>query len=320
MDLNQIRSFLALAETLNFTRAAEQCGITQPSLSRQIRHLEEELGGQLVRRERGRTHLTKLGQLIRPRLEEALTQTDAALCEALEFSKLSGETMRVGVMSTIGPTHMVGLVERLAERVPLLDLCLLDATGDALLDMLLAGEIDNALLALPDYPETMHALPLYEERYCIAFKAGHRLERLNGVPFSELAHKRLLSCANSQLIAHCRSQFGSFPISLDARFESGSIQWVQAMTAAGLGYSVVPEFSATMTGVATRPLVEPEIVRTVSLVTVRGRQLSDAERLFHRLCRCSSAANSSGSPQLGECSHPCPKVDNESDALRASNR
>ena len=88
MELHQIRYFLALCDTLNFTRAAEQCNVTQPALSRAIRSLEQEVGGLLFRRERGLTHLTDLGRLVRPRLEQAMREMEAAKESAKSFLKV----------------------------------------------------------------------------------------------------------------------------------------------------------------------------------------------------------------------------------------
>lgn len=193
MELYQIRCFLALAKTLNFTRAAEACGIAQPTMSRAIRKLEEEMGGQLVRRERGRTHLTELGRLMQPRLEQALALTEAAREEALDFARMADTALTVGVMCTIGPERLIALVDHLANRVPQLELKLRDASGERLVEMLLNGEVDVALIGMPDYPDRIEPLPLYTERYVVAFPRGHRFERLDEVPVRELAGKSISS-------------------------------------------------------------------------------------------------------------------------------
>ena len=85
--MHQIRYFLAVCETLNFTRAAEACHVSQPSLTRAIKGLEDELGGPLFRRERNNTHLTGLGEMMRPHLSQVLIETDAAKERAKSFSK-----------------------------------------------------------------------------------------------------------------------------------------------------------------------------------------------------------------------------------------
>lgn len=285
MELNQIRCFLALAETLNFTRAAERCGIAQPSLSRAIRKLEEELGGDLVRRERGRTHLTELGRLVRPRLEQALSLTEAARNEALDFSKMSNAALNVGVMCTIGPGRLIALVDHLAKRVPQLDLKLWDAPGEALVEMLLSDRIDVALIGLPSYPEAITTHPLYDESYVIAFPRGHRFEKLAAVPVDELRNEPYLNRLNCEYDVHYEEKIGPFPFDVDVRFESEHEDWIQAMIVAGLGCACMPEHSIIQPEIRTRPLVEPQITRTIALATVRGRRHTPVVDLFSRLCR-----------------------------------
>src|SRR4029453_10951985 len=104
MEMHQIRYFLAVCNTLNSTRAAEQCHVTQPALTRAIQKLEEELGGLLFRRERHLTHLTDLGLLMKPHFGQVLSETDAARSTASSFLKLERATLKLGVMCTIGPT------------------------------------------------------------------------------------------------------------------------------------------------------------------------------------------------------------------------
>src|SRR5690349_12456388 len=105
MEMNQIRYFLAVCNTLNFTRAAEQCNVTQPALTRAIHKLEEEMGGLLFRRERKLTHMTDLGNLVRPQLEQILKQSQQARSTALNFLHLRDAPLRLGVMCTIGPVR-----------------------------------------------------------------------------------------------------------------------------------------------------------------------------------------------------------------------
>src|SRR3569623_790767 len=100
MELHQIRYFLAVDDMLNFTRAAERCNVTQPALTRAIQKLEDELGGQLLRRERGLTHLTDLGQMMVPHLEQVLAGSEAARSTARGLLKLEQAALRLGVMCT----------------------------------------------------------------------------------------------------------------------------------------------------------------------------------------------------------------------------
>ncbi len=98
MEMHQVRYFLALCETLNFTRAAEICNVAQPSLTRAIKKLEDELGGELFRRERNQTHMTDLGRLMKPHLEQVYGSSEAARVEAKEFRKLEKAPLKLGIM------------------------------------------------------------------------------------------------------------------------------------------------------------------------------------------------------------------------------
>lgn len=285
MELSQIRCFLALSETLNFTRAAEQCGISQPSLSRAIQKLEDEVGGKLIRRERGRTHLTEMGTLLVPRLKQALSLTETALSEAQEFSRISSTKLALGVMCTIGPNRMISLVDHMARKVPQLELTMRDAPGERLIEMLMSGEIDVALVGLPEYPDVIKAEPLYSERFVISFPKGHRFAKNSTVPLCHLENEAYLERLNCEFDAYYEGIHGEFPYDLNIRFSSENEEWIQAMVLAGLGCAILPEFSVFQAGLQTRPITEPEMSRTISLATVRGRPHSESVALFSRLCQ-----------------------------------
>lgn len=102
MELHQVRYFLKAGETLNFTRAAEQCGVSVPSLSRAVHQLEEELGGQLFRRERHLTHLTDLGRLMLEHFTRLNDAAEAATRDASEYAKLNAARLKLGIFASMG--------------------------------------------------------------------------------------------------------------------------------------------------------------------------------------------------------------------------
>ncbi len=110
MELNQIRYFLTLCRELNFTRAAEQCHVSQPALTKAIKNLEEELGGELFRRERSNTHLTDLGRLMQPHLEQVLAATESAKSEAGSFKTAKKAPLRLGVSDSFISLDSIPLV------------------------------------------------------------------------------------------------------------------------------------------------------------------------------------------------------------------
>ena len=194
MEMHQIRYFLAVCETLNFTRAAEHCHVTQPALTRAVQKLEDELGGLLFRRERALTHLTDLGRLMRPHLEQVLAETDAARTTASSFLRLERAPLAFGVMCTIGPARFVEFLNRFHARNDGVEVAMREGTAGQLLGLLGEGAIDVAVLAQPGaLPDRLEAQPLYRERFVVAFPPGHRLSRQNGVSLGDLSGERYLS-------------------------------------------------------------------------------------------------------------------------------
>ena len=283
MELFQVRYFVTLCETLNFTRAAEKCNVSQPSLTRAIQNLEAELGGPLFRRERQHSHLTELGQLMRPYLEEALTQAEAAKARAKNFAKLIDAPLNVGVMCTIGPNKLLGLFSEFQSRYPGIDISLKDARAQVLADMLSSGELDIAIFGLPgEIEDRFHAMPLFNERFVIAFAPGHPFEQLNVIQPENLHQQRYLSRVNCEFAEYMREIYRQRGIEPVTPYRSERDDWIQVMALAGLGFTFIPEFAVTVSGLVTRPLIDPEVIRQVNLVTVRGRPHSPSVGAFVR--------------------------------------
>ena len=137
MEMHQVRYFLAVAEELNFTRASERCNVTQPSLSRAIKLLEEELGGLLFHRERDSTRLTDLGHMARPYLQSVYDQS--SLVKRLSRELAKKWPLKLGIMSTISPDEIVDLIANIRTRHPEVELKLCDANAKDLRAQLLAG-------------------------------------------------------------------------------------------------------------------------------------------------------------------------------------
>ncbi len=285
MELNQIRYFLTLCRELNFTRAAEICHVSQPALTKAVKNLEEELGGELFRRERGNSHLTDLGRLMQPHLEQVLTATEMARAEAGSFRKSKKAPLKMGVMCTISPHVMVDFLRAVRERVPAVELSITELPGNALIDTMIKGDMDIALAGMPKLPERFDAVPLYAERYGVAFAKGHRFEKLNAVPMRELANEHYVQRIHCEFDDHWDALKPGWDLDVNVRFRSEREDWVQAMLAAGMGCAVMPEFLPRYAGVVLRLLIEPEVDRTISLVTVAGRRYSPAIKALIQLAK-----------------------------------
>lgn len=287
MELQEIRYFLVLAETLNFTRAAERCNVTQPALTRAIQHLEAKLGGPLLHRERNNTHLTELGRIMRPYFVQMSQQMEEARQKARSMLKLQEAKLTIGLMCTIGPTQLVDLLSGFLKVHPNIEIYLKDAPARGLEDLLDRGEIDIAIYCRPEEPcDRFHLLPLYRERFVIAVGPGHPLERLNAVRIRDLDGHNYLARANCEYQEYLRDiRVGIGGVELKRPYASERDDWVQCMVLAGLGFTYIPEFAVTVPGLVIRPLIEPELYRTVNLVTVRGRPHSPAVGAFVREAR-----------------------------------
>jgi LysR family transcriptional regulator, hydrogen peroxide-inducible genes activator len=278
MEMHQIRYFLAVAEDLNFTRAAERCNVAQPSLTRAIKLLEEEFGGHLFHRERARTHLSELGQAVRPYLEEVQRQSQQAKHLASSFIELKTTPLKLGIMCTIGPGNFVGLLSNLQVQHPGIELQIMDAGAPDLQERLLAGELEAAIYCWPDQiDERLHYLPLFRERFFIVLGRRHRLANTDAVRVGDLNGERYLNRINCEQVNVARDIFAQHGTKVERVYRSDRDDWILAMVAAGLGFGFMPEYSIVhRPDIVVRPLVEPEFWREVNLVTVRGRPHSPA--------------------------------------------
>lgn len=286
MEMHQVRYFLALAGTLNFTRAAERANVSQPALTRAIQQLEAELGGALFRRERANTHLSELGQIMRPYLEAILVQSEAAREHANRLSQLTDATLRVGVMCTIGPAVISDFIAEFSREHAEVELRVSDRAAGPLLEALAGGDIDLALYGGPEpLPDRFHGLALCDERFVICVPPAHRLAAQNVVRGVDLHGERYVNRANCEYIDDARDRFRAAGATLRRVFSSERDDWVQGMIKAGLGFGFFPEMSVTDPALVTRELVDPEFRRTVQLVTVRGRPHAPAVGAFLRQAR-----------------------------------
>ena len=272
MELYQIKYFLALCDTLNFARAAERCRVCQPSLTRAVQKLEEELGGLLIRRERRLTHLTELGRLVRPMLEEVASHAELTKMAAQRFLAAANRPMKLGVMSSIGPSRIAPFLARFSAENLGAELTLVEARALGLQEMLLGGALEVAVAAHPAMAsERLRQHRLYRERLSVVFQPGHRFERQDAVRLLDLKHEKFLFRTHCDLrdalFDSCRKH--GFALKIVHRSEHDD--WVQLMVAAGRGVTLLPEYAHSGQQTLARPLVEPELAREVALVTVAGR-------------------------------------------------
>lgn len=281
MELFQIRYVLAAAETLNFTRAAERCNVSQPALTKAVRKLEEELGAAIFDREGKRIRLSDFGRSILPTLRQMQDQSERAKAIAKEHLLLDRVPVRVGVLGTIGSVRIARYLAAFHTGFEAIEVEVTEAPVADLINRLDEGRLDLAIVNPCDgVPESFHAYPLYDERYVAVLPPGDPLTERNSVSLSDLSGRPYvdrLSCEMREMFA---SVCDARDVKLYARFRSEREDWVQAMVLAGVGLAVMPEYSVTVPDLAQRPITDPSISRTIALLSVRGRPFSPATAAF----------------------------------------
>ena len=273
MEMYQVRYFLALADALNFTRAAEQCAVTQPALTRAIKLLEEELGGLMFHRERENTQLNELGRMVRPHLEHVYGKTQETKRLAKDFAQVKNTKLKLGIMCTIAPDQIVELIDGVRTRHPSIELQLCDANAWDLQKQLLEGALEIAIYCLPGRePEARtHVMPLFRERIVIAINPRHRLANLDAIRVKDLDGESYIHRMNCEFAGNADPIFAAQSVNCKAAYWSERDDWTLAMVAAGIGWAFMPEHSVKHPDVLSIPVTEPEFWREVNLVSVRGR-------------------------------------------------
>jgi LysR family transcriptional regulator, hydrogen peroxide-inducible genes activator len=278
MEIHQIRYFLAVADELNFTRAADKCHVAQPSLTRAIKLLEEELGGALFNRERANTHLTELGRSVLPHLRDSLVQSEVAKRVALDLRTQQKQHLKLGIMCTIAPAELVGLIHGIRSRHPDIEVELVDASARELNEKLVGGEIDVAIYCLPndEVSDKLLLQPLFCEQMMIVLHPEHRLAMRNAIRVIDLAGEHYINRAKCEFRGYSGGFFLDQGVNCEVVFRSERDDWVLAMIESGQGFGFMPANCVSNQGVVTRPLIDPEFWREINLVTVRGRPHSPA--------------------------------------------
>lgn len=245
MEMHQLRYAVAVARAGNFSRAAEQCHIAQPSLSQQIQKLEEELGERLFDRMKRMAKPTPHGEVFLRRAVRILEEVDAAKREALEANSLLRGKLSVGVLPTIAPYLLTEVLVAFSGSFPGIETEVHEDTTAGLLKQVLAYEIDVALVSRPVDETRFEIRELFREELKLALPPGHRLARKRSVSFDDLRGEPLIvmkpgHCLGEQVLGFCDRSHGSPQIS----FRGAQLDTIQALVRAGAGISLIPAMAA----------------------------------------------------------------------------
>ena len=283
MEMSQIKYALAAAKILNFTKAAAECNVSQPALTKAIKNLEAELGAPLFHREGKRVLLSDFGRSMVPHLKNIIDEAETTQTLARNFRLLNAVPVRLGVMSTIGHVRLSRFLAQFQEDYEGVEVAVSEDSTSVLEAKLDNDELDIAVLnPMSGMGAELRAYDLYTERYVVIFPPEHRLGQLNAITLRNLSGEPYvdrLACEMREMVMDVCQDMG---IELYARFRSEREDWVQAMVLARIGFAFMPEYSVTLPGLLQRPLVDPTVERTVSLVTVPGRPFTPAVSAFVR--------------------------------------
>ena len=286
MEFRQVRYFLAVADHMNFTRAAEACSVSQPSLTVAIQKLEDELGGKLFVRDARQISLTPLGQVMRTHLARIDETRKAAQVAAAEVVQEEMERIELGVMCTIGPRVIGPALIDWNHKHPRAELIIHDVWGEKAADLLLSGALDCALIArqspLPDRFETT---TLMQEEFQLAVAAEHPLAMQEYVRLSDLQDVPYLDRLRCEFRRTVFDVAQRANLEIDVIVRSEREDWIQRLVAEGAGATLLPRNSIVAEGIVTIPVTDLPVHRSVEIVTVKGRPLRDVVRRFVKFSR-----------------------------------
>jgi LysR family hydrogen peroxide-inducible transcriptional activator len=275
VNIRDLKYFIAVSETMHFGKAAERCFVSQPTLSGQIKKLEEELGVSLFERTNRSVAITPVGELVLQHAKLVLEQSDAILQLTRAHSDPLAGPLRVGAIPTISPYLMPLILMPLKEKYPQLKLVLQEETTDNLLEHLRAHQVDVVILGTPPDDSDLEERQLFDEPFWLAHHAGHELYTKDDISRKDLGQLDLLLLADGHCLARqvmdvCRVDENKLgDVSADLR--AASLETLLQLVSAGYGSTLVPALAMqgawmTGSGIIVRKLEIKDAFRTVRLV------------------------------------------------------
>lgn len=278
VELYQIRYFLAVAETLNFTRASERSFVSQPALTKAIQRLEETIGGRLFDRTKSSVQLTELGRAMLPNFRQIHDTAQAAREQARRFARAQRELVRVGVMCTIDFQQVLpGFVE--SQERHGIELQFREGNLEALTDDLDRGDVDLGIMCSPyGTPRRFAATPLFSEDYVVAIGDDHRFTGRDAVTMAELDRERYcerIYCEFSSYIERLLDERG---VRLEVVQQSHREDWIQAFVRSNFGIAFMPHSIAEAARLAHVRTADCPIVREVKVLVQAERRVTPAQQ------------------------------------------
>jgi DNA-binding transcriptional LysR family regulator len=277
MEMQQVRYFLGVARTLNFTRAAEECNVTQPALTRAIKQLEDELGGELIRREGRNTHLTDLGNRMQPLLQQCYDSAVTAKTLATKIKKGEVPTLSLAVSRRLDLKLILAPLTEMHRSFGGLQLKLRRGTGAQIGMMLKNGEVDLAIGgSLGETWDRLEVWPMFSETFDLVVGADHALAMRNDIDLDvELVREaRFLMHAGVDPVEVEVNRLQAAGIDLDHAHEVDSDRDLEALVVAQFGLAIMPASAMRSSQVKHLSCSALDLQRTVAIYSVAGRPRS----------------------------------------------
>jgi len=273
MEMHQVKYFLATASELNFTKAAEICNVTQPSLTRAIKQLEDELGGDLFRRERPQAQLTELGQRMYPLLKQCYESAHGArmLASAIKSGEIG--TLKLALSHTINLELLTSHLTELNRLFNRLEVKLLRGRAPEIIELLKTGEAELAIAAdLGDGWGRLDRWPLFTEEFGLILNAKHRLASHSAIEVDDLRQERWLRRAYCEHFEKAMSLLRSHGLDVDQGYELNSERDLITLLESDFGVAFVPRSLPRPKTLKQAAVNGVEFRRTNYLYGVAGRE------------------------------------------------
>ena len=293
MDLPQIEYFLTLSRVLNFTRAAEECNITQPAFSRAIRRLEAELGGVLLFRERAQTQLTDFGRVMLPFLEQIETAAEVARKEAEQYRARDGAPLRLGLSPWVSLSLINPLLVEVINVVKQTEFSLTVDRRQNLRERMLQGQLDVMVaMGVDTPPQRFNQWRLLASCASVIVPIDHRIATRSELQVGDLAEESFLGAFEPDalpeiLLSGLARCIGGRP---RTPHRVGSWESCLQLVRAGLGCGLGSSCWTVPSDLVALPLLGEEFEHNVVIETLSGRPKSAAATVFIKLARASSWA------------------------------
>ena len=272
MNLKDLKYLVALADTGHFGKAAERTFVSQPTLSAQLKKLEEYLGVKLVERQPKNVQLTDVGKQVVVRARRMLSEGDEIIALARNNTDPFAGKLKMALIPTIGPYLLPRVMPKLRKALPHLSLMLYEYQTEALLKRLRDGEIDLGIMALPAVQDGIESRELYQEDFTVALPSNHPLGAKSTIKVQDLKGHTLLlledgHCLRDQALEVC----SRVDVHEAEDFRATSLETLRQMVVAGLGITLLPELAVeapfgSQRGLAVRRFAKPTPHRTVGAV------------------------------------------------------